>query len=343
MVHRVTHGQEPHVRRPQRGQAGRPVGALRVLAAPFVVAPPTGARIRTRLRLSPGDEAVLRRVGEHLGRLAGSDLADRCRRGVGGDGRTQRKRALTPVSSSRWAGAVTRTSNDQWSRAHQNLVDQRVSLRRAIAVIEARLAAPVAARTGRTRGYASPQERFAKQQRLQRLTARLAEVEACLADGRVSVVRGRGAPGPHPPPPRPGRCHSGRVGAALARQPPVHLRRRGGGQTLGQRDDQGPSRGGLGGTPPPHSASPPLEHARSSPHLSAVSSGVVLLPGRRVGRSGRHRGGPLRRHLRPRQGPLVPRRLVVGADEGASHPRRPEGNSGAGRGPQRRAPRRLRP
>jgi hypothetical protein len=85
---------------------------------------------------------------------------------------------------------LTRTSNDQWSRAYRNLVDQRVSLRRAIQVIEARLAAPVAARTGRIRGYASAQERFGKQQRLQRLTARLAGVERRLADGRVSVVRG---------------------------------------------------------------------------------------------------------------------------------------------------------
>ncbi len=190
MVHRATLGPQSHLGRPQGGRVGRPIGALRVLAAPFVVAPPSGARIRTRLRLCPEDEVVVRRVGEHLGRLAGGDLADRCRRGGGGDGRALRKRVLTPVSSSRWAGAVTRTSNDQWSRGSRNLVDQRVSLRRAMRVIEAHLAAPVAGRAGRTRGYASPQERFAKQQRLQRLTARLAGVEARLADGRVSVVRG---------------------------------------------------------------------------------------------------------------------------------------------------------
>jgi hypothetical protein len=48
---------------------------MRRLAAPFVVAPPTGARIRTRLRPSAWDEAVVREVGAYLGRLAGQDLS----------------------------------------------------------------------------------------------------------------------------------------------------------------------------------------------------------------------------------------------------------------------------
>jgi hypothetical protein len=43
---------------------------MRPLAVPFVVAPPSGARVRTRLRLDAADERVLRAVGEHLGRLA---------------------------------------------------------------------------------------------------------------------------------------------------------------------------------------------------------------------------------------------------------------------------------
>jgi hypothetical protein len=53
-----------------------------------------------------------------------------------------------------------------------------------------RLKVPVARRQGRVRGYASGAERFAKQGRLQRLQAELAEVEAQLAVGRVSVCRG---------------------------------------------------------------------------------------------------------------------------------------------------------
>jgi hypothetical protein len=163
---------------------------LRAIAAPFVVAPSAGARIRTRLRITAADQAVLRQVGEHLGRLAGHDLAERCRLGLGEVDRARRKRQLTAASSSRWAGALTRTSEDQWQRAHRNLLDDRIRLHRAIRRIRARLAAPAGGRTGRARGYASGFERWQKQRRLHQLTARLASVEARIARGRVSVVRG---------------------------------------------------------------------------------------------------------------------------------------------------------
>jgi hypothetical protein len=161
---------------------------MRRIAAPFVVAPPSGARIRTRLRLSGDDERVVVAVGEHLGSLAGRDLAERCRRGRGDAGRAGRKRGLTAGSSSRWAGAITRTSGDQWSRAWKNLVDRRGDLRRGVGRVEARLAAPVGGRTGGVRGYATGAERFEKQRRVQVLRARLGEVEWRLAAGRVSVV-----------------------------------------------------------------------------------------------------------------------------------------------------------
>jgi hypothetical protein len=52
--------------------------ALREIAAPFVASVPAGARVRTRLRVSPEDAAVLTAVGCHLGSLAGRDLAARC-------------------------------------------------------------------------------------------------------------------------------------------------------------------------------------------------------------------------------------------------------------------------
>jgi hypothetical protein len=54
------------------------VSGLREIAAPFVVAAPAGVRVRTRLRVPPEDEAVLRAAGTHLGSLAGRDLAARC-------------------------------------------------------------------------------------------------------------------------------------------------------------------------------------------------------------------------------------------------------------------------
>jgi hypothetical protein len=163
---------------------------MRSITPPSLVEPPTGVRIRTRLRVAAADERVLRAVGEHLGRLAGTDIAIRCRLGRSDDLRADRKRALTLASSSRWAGALTRTSNDQWQRGWRNLHDARASLRRTIRVIDRRLAAPVGSRHGRVRGYASGPERWQKQRRRQVLAARLARVEECIQQRRVSVVRG---------------------------------------------------------------------------------------------------------------------------------------------------------
>ena len=167
---------------------------MRLISEPFVVARPAGARVRTRLRLTAADQAVVRAVGEHLGRLAGADVAWRCRLGRGGEQRAVRKRTLTSQSSSRWAGSITRTSNDQWRRALANLADRRIALRRASRAIGSRLAVPVGQARGcgrgRVRGCATRAERFAKQGRLQHLQAQLAEVEGRLAAGRVSVCRG---------------------------------------------------------------------------------------------------------------------------------------------------------
>jgi hypothetical protein len=142
---------------------------MRSISRPYVVAPPTGTRIRTRLRLTPADEQVVTAVGRHLATLAGQDLAWRCRRGLHADQRTERKRSLTAASSSRWAGTITRTANDQWRRGYRNLLDARTGLRRAIFAIDRRLAVPINGRHGRTRGYASRVERYQKQRRLQHL------------------------------------------------------------------------------------------------------------------------------------------------------------------------------
>ena len=171
------------------------MGGLRVIAAPFVVASPSGARVRTRLRVTAADEAVLRAAGRHLGSLASADLAARCREGLldatgRARSRRERKRALTAASSSRWAGAVTRTSEDQWQLGWRNLGAETATLRSRIRVIEGRLAVPAGAKAGRARGYASPAERFARQRRLQALRARLAAAGQRMEAGRVSAVRG---------------------------------------------------------------------------------------------------------------------------------------------------------
>lgn len=183
---------------------------MRSIAPPVLLAPPTGVRIRTRLWVAVADERVLRTVGEYLGRLAGTDVATRCRLGCGSVRRADRKRALTAASSSRWAGALTRTSNDQWQRGWRNLHDARANLRRAIRAIDRRLAAPVGGRRGRVRGYASGAEHWQKQRRRQVLATRLARVEAASRkggsvssaaaaerSGPVSIWRTPGSPRPH--------------------------------------------------------------------------------------------------------------------------------------------------
>ena len=63
-----------------------------------------------------------------------ADLAARCAQGrLDAKGRAvsraARKRALTAGASSRWAGAITRTSEDQWQLAERNLRAEAASLR----------------------------------------------------------------------------------------------------------------------------------------------------------------------------------------------------------------------
>jgi hypothetical protein len=184
---------------------------LPALAAPFTVAAPSGARIRDRLRLTPADREVLTLAGELLGHQQRADLAERVRIGdvpVPGNQRAARKKKLTAVSSSRWAGAMTRTSEDQYRLAMRCLHDEQAGLRRAVRKIQQRLAAPCgrraedpaasgrperasgARRAGRVRGYANQAERWAKQRRLAVLSARLAKVEQRIAQGRPAVVVG---------------------------------------------------------------------------------------------------------------------------------------------------------
>ncbi|MBL1117273.1 hypothetical protein JK364_33560 [Streptomyces sp. 110] len=166
---------------------------LRTIAAPFTVAAPSGARIRDRLRVGVADEQLLTLVGQHLGRHQREDLAERVAIGLvpaKESRRAARKKKLTRVSSSRWAGAMTRANEDQYQLSMRCLYDERAGLRRAIGKIAGRLAAPCGQRKGLVRGYQDRGERFQKQRRLQALKARLVVVEQHIANGRPSVVVG---------------------------------------------------------------------------------------------------------------------------------------------------------
>jgi len=86
-----------------------------VQADRLVAAPPTGVRIRTRLRVTPDDECVLWQVGQYLAQLAGRDLADRCRLGLRKTSSPRRAKVLTAASTSRWAATIMRTSETNGS------------------------------------------------------------------------------------------------------------------------------------------------------------------------------------------------------------------------------------
>jgi IS605 OrfB family transposase len=151
--------------------------------------------VRDRLKgLSARDEAVLRAVCGHLGSLAGRDLAARCRDGLAHDSEAWavRKRELTPLASSRWAGSVTKATHDQWGLARRGQYAHIQRLASGIGMLRHRLSLPVGEKGTKHApgGYRSRQEWFAKSRRLARLEQRHAAELARWEAGRVSVCRG---------------------------------------------------------------------------------------------------------------------------------------------------------
>ncbi|MBZ9645601.1 IS200/IS605 family accessory protein TnpB-related protein, partial [Streptomyces sp. PSKA30] len=150
---------------------------------------------RTRLKgLTAGDEKVLCLVGDHLGSLASRDLKARCAAGLDHDAQAwaERKRALTRESSSRWAGAVTKATHDQWALARRGQLAHIQSLEAGVSTIAHRLSLPVGQKGTKHApgGYHSRQEWFAKSRRLHVLEDRLQTVRADWHAGVVHVVRG---------------------------------------------------------------------------------------------------------------------------------------------------------
>ncbi|MFC8102984.1 IS200/IS605 family accessory protein TnpB-related protein [Streptomyces sp. NPDC057363] len=171
------------------------MGGLRELAAPFVARGPSGVAVRTRLgQLTVADVEVLRRVGAHLGTLASRDLKARCRDGLGHDAGAWvvRKRELTPQSSARWAGSVTKASHDQWALARRCQRAHLQSLEAGVRTVRQRLSLPVGSKGSKKApgGYRSRQERHAKARRLRVLEDRLERARADWGAGTVHVVRG---------------------------------------------------------------------------------------------------------------------------------------------------------
>ncbi|MCX5555962.1 IS200/IS605 family accessory protein TnpB-related protein [Streptomyces sp. NBC_00038] len=178
-----------------RGNEERSVSGLRVPVAPFVAAGPSGVAVRDRLKhLTAEDEKVLRLIGAHLGMLASRDLKARCADGLehSADTWAERKRELTPLSSSRWAGAVTKASHDQWALSRRCLAAHIHGLEAGIKAIRHRLSLPIGERGSKRApgGYRSAREWHAKSRRLAALEARHAAAVEDWQAGRVRAVRG---------------------------------------------------------------------------------------------------------------------------------------------------------
>ncbi len=168
----------------------------------MVAAGPAGVRIRTRIHLSEAEVGVVATIGSLLGSVYRAELAGRVELGPmdrqsHAQWRARRKRAVTAVASSRWAGAITRAVEDQYQLGMRALSAHVADLRQAVDVLEARCAPrpgeqdrlPTTSRR-RRRGYRTAGERFAKTRRLAILRQRLAEAEQALGAGRPSITVG---------------------------------------------------------------------------------------------------------------------------------------------------------
>ncbi|MEO8815664.1 MAG: hypothetical protein ABI307_12710 [Mycobacterium sp.] len=175
---------------------------LRRIGDPVVAAAPAGVRIRTRIHPSGDEAAWVAAVGAFLGGVYRGELATRVALGgldrkAHGVWRAQRKQAVTAVSSSRWAGAITRAVEDQYQLGMRALNAHVTDLGQAVGVLESRCGmrpgeqgSHSGAGGRRRRGYRTAQERFAKTRRLAVLRSRLAAAEQALAAGRPSITVG---------------------------------------------------------------------------------------------------------------------------------------------------------
>src|SRR5262249_8421502 len=99
---------------------------LRRIGDPIIANAPAGVRVRTRVHLTDDEAAALALIGGYLGLVFRGELAGRLRlgrldRSQHSAWRAERKQAITAVSSSRWAGAITRAVQDQYQLGMRGL------------------------------------------------------------------------------------------------------------------------------------------------------------------------------------------------------------------------------
>jgi len=195
-------------------------------------------RIRTRLHCSERDLKVVGAMGEYFDHLCSEDLAMRCKpitdemraicdlagfiglltgrySGKAPSAETVlwaiRKQRLTAKCSSRYAGWITKSSNDAYNLAMRNQQRALAEKNKAIQVIAKKLELPVhtkaerkaliAAEAKRAKdenrrpnrlvfGYQSPHEHAMKRRRLEHLQHEAAQLQRDIAAGVVHITRG---------------------------------------------------------------------------------------------------------------------------------------------------------
>jgi hypothetical protein len=157
---------------------------------------------------------MLNLIADHLGKLRRADLVRACHSvpvdpslGDAAKARARRdrlntrKKRLTAESSARWANTIIAGNDTQYRLARDGQHRHIVGLCAAIATIEKRLAQPTAdtltaerrqerRKAKLPKGYATQDERFQKQRRLQRLRAKLGRVSSDRDMNRVHVTEG---------------------------------------------------------------------------------------------------------------------------------------------------------
>ena len=128
---------------------------LRKLADPFVVAPPGAVSTRTRAHPVDNELDKVLGVGMFLGSVARQDLVTLlCLESHNlPNSRAERKKSLTSITSSRWAGSITRSNQDQYDLSLRNLQSYVDTLQGKIGAILKKLALPLGPpRTGSRAG-----------------------------------------------------------------------------------------------------------------------------------------------------------------------------------------------
>ena len=168
---------------------------VRQLAASFVAVPPSGTSAQTRLAVTEAEDATLWELYRFGGRLRASDLrrlVETNAAGAAGGAESRkalaasRKRNMTPLWSSRVAGALYRDNDEMWALAKRNIEAHIDTLGERIAAIGERLEIPVGAKGG----YRNQRTANAKRYRMECACRLRDKVRAKLDANRPSICLG---------------------------------------------------------------------------------------------------------------------------------------------------------